>query len=292
MQGLDAILPPLATELAERLLLTPMRHRTPARERPLLETARVRTLKWGPNGETLRGNAWGAGPTVLLVHGWAGRATQLGAFIAPIVAAGYSVLAFDMPAHGRSDGEQASLFDFRDALLAIGRAHGPLAGVIAHSMGAAASSLAIAGGLKADRFVAIASPASLRDQTQRFARTLGLSERTFARVAARLERRLHATLDSVELEHLAPHLTLPTLVIHDVDDAEVLVEDGARIAASLPQARLLRTSGLGHHRILRAPEVLDDVSIFLTGRRPHPADLAPIGTEELIDRELFDPACR
>ncbi len=291
LQGLEAVLPPLATEIAERLLLTPMRHRTPRREHALLETARRLTLPWWPKGQTLVGHAWGAGPPVLLVHGWAGRATQLGAFVAPLVAAGHSVIGYDLPAHGRSPGAQASLFDFRDALLAIGKAHGPFAGVIAHSMGAAAATLAIAAGLDAKRTVLVASPASLRDQTLRFVRTLGLSDTTYDRVVARLETRLRAPLESVEVEHLAPDLGLPALIVHDEDDEEVLVEDGVRIAALLPNARLLRTSGLGHRRILREPAVLAEVCEFLTGVRPSAADLEG-DVYAQIERDLYDPRQR
>ncbi len=287
MRGLEACWPPLATHLAERLLLTPIRHRTPSRERGLLDSAHLLRLPWWPDGQTLVGYRWGEGPPILLVHGWAGRATQLGAFVAPLIEAGHSVLGFDLPAHGRSDGEQASLFDFRDALLEIGRKYGPFAGVIAHSMGAAAATLALASGLAADRLVLIASPASLRDQTKRFARTLGLSDETYGRVTARLETRLRARLDSVEVERIAPRLLLPSLVVHDDDDLEVPIENGVRIAAMLPRARLHRTHGLGHRRVLREPAVLAEVTEFVSGQRPSATSSAP-DDWQLVERELFN----
>ncbi|HEX8728518.1 MAG TPA: hypothetical protein VF739_07855, partial [Ktedonobacterales bacterium] len=52
--------------------------------------------------------SFGAGPRVLLVHGWEGRGMNLGMFIAPLTAAGYQVLALDGPAHGESPGEQTN----------------------------------------------------------------------------------------------------------------------------------------------------------------------------------------
>ena len=39
--------------------------------------------------------SWGEGPIVLLVHGWNGRATQLGDFVAPLVERGYRVVAYE-----------------------------------------------------------------------------------------------------------------------------------------------------------------------------------------------------
>ena len=53
--------------------------------------------------------AWGAGPSVLLVHGWEGRGAQLGALVDPLVAAGYRVVALDGPAHGDSPGRLSTL---------------------------------------------------------------------------------------------------------------------------------------------------------------------------------------
>ena len=77
--------------------------------------------------------SWGAGPTVLLVHGWNGRATQLGAFVEPLVARGYRVVAFDALGHGHSVGTQSSLPELanciRQVVEELGGVHG--IGVIA-----------------------------------------------------------------------------------------------------------------------------------------------------------------
>ncbi len=285
MQGLEALWPPLATRVAERMLLTPLQHRRPARERVLLERSRpVQAV--GPLG-VLRGHAWGAGPPVLLVHGWAGRGTQLAAFAAPLVAAGHEVLAYDLPGHGGSDGERVSLLDFRDAVIAIGRQHGPLFAAIAHSMGGAAAALAAADGLRVERLVLVASPASLREQTRRFAATLGLSDDVYARVTARLEARLGATMESIEIETIAARIAADTLVVHDAGDDEVDPAHADRIARALPRARVHATYGLGHNKVLRDPGVVGVVAEFITGRPPIALDL-----DALLERELFDRDAR
>ena len=100
--------------------------------------------------------SYGAGPRVLLVHGWEGRGMNLGMFIAPLTAAGYQVIALDGPAHGESPGEQTNPVDFAHGLHNVGKELGPLAGVIAHSMGAASTALALRQGLVAERVVLIA----------------------------------------------------------------------------------------------------------------------------------------
>src|SRR3712207_6641379 len=47
---------------------------------------------------------WGNGPTVALVHGWGSRAARLAVHVEPLLGAGFSVVAFDAPAHGESEG--------------------------------------------------------------------------------------------------------------------------------------------------------------------------------------------
>src|SRR3954471_12912224 len=99
----------LGTTFAERLFTTPRRHARPDRERAVLATARELTIdvtlrapRWNGAHTTVAAWKWGQGPTVLLVHGWEGRGSQLGSFVEPLVAAGLSVVAFDAPGHGDS----------------------------------------------------------------------------------------------------------------------------------------------------------------------------------------------
>src|SRR5262245_14171103 len=96
--GLSHLAPGVAARLAERLFLTPPRHPAPDRERDLLAVARTGVVR--VNGGRVRTWTLGAGPRILLVHGWGGRGGQLGAFVEPLVARGFSVVWFDGPAHG------------------------------------------------------------------------------------------------------------------------------------------------------------------------------------------------
>jgi pimeloyl-ACP methyl ester carboxylesterase len=85
-------------------------------------------------GGALAVYSWGEGPTVLLVHGWSGRASQLARYAAPLVARGYRAVAVDGPGHGRSDGWFTNLPQMADALMAVQAQEGPFAGVLAHSV--------------------------------------------------------------------------------------------------------------------------------------------------------------
>src|SRR6478735_2928342 len=88
-------------ELAASVYLRPMRAtRKMPRELAYLETARRFVLPTS-SGE-LAAWQWGEAerPLVGVLHGWEGHGAQLGAFAAPLVAAGFRVLAFDAPGHG------------------------------------------------------------------------------------------------------------------------------------------------------------------------------------------------
>lgn len=64
-------------------------------------------------------------------------------------------------------------------------------------------------------------------------------------------------------EVLARQLDVPGLVIHDQDDRDVPIEEGAAVARAWPGAQFVRTTGLGHRRILRDPEVIARAAAFI-----------------------------
>lgn len=58
-------------------------------------------------------------------------------------------------------------------------------------------------------------------------------------------------------------MRIPALIVHDADDQDVPLEQGERVARAWSGAELVRTQGLGHARILRAPGVLERVVGFV-----------------------------
>ena len=220
--------------------------------------------------------SYGAGPRVLLVHGWEGRGMNLGMFIAPLTAAGYQVIALDGPAHGESPGEQTNPVDFAHGLHNVGKELGPLAGVIAHSMGAASTALALRQGLVAERVVLIAGPSSLAGVLRRFAQMVRLPEPVAERFYALVGERAGEPAEALDIAHIGATLTTPALIIHDPADADVPFADAEAIAAIWPDARLYVTEGLGHRRILRNRDVIAMATSFITADVPSAALLGSI----------------
>jgi len=207
--------------------------------------------------------SWGEGPTVLLVHGWNGRSTQLGGFVEPLVARGYRVVAFDSLGHGDSDGKQSSLPELANCIRQVVDELGGVYGIIAHSLGGAATTFALAYGMQAERLVFVSPPADPREFLKIFGAAIGINEDVRLRVKQRVERRLGVPMEEMQAFELAPEMRLPLLVIHDEDDKEVPVEVGRGVAAAWPRAELVVTQGLGHQRILRDSEVAEVAVHFI-----------------------------
>jgi len=274
--GLSTVAPGLAAWAAGQLFTTVIRHRPPEREAGWAEGA-TRFKIPSPHGE-LAAWKWGHGPkTVLLVHGWAGRGLQMGAFIGPLVAAGYRVVAYDAPSHGRSPGRFANLFKLTEGLVAVAEALGPLHGVIAHSLGTSQVLLAASRGeLETGGFVAIAPMANTRTMSRNYAAMTGFSNAVVDAMRARFERRFDFRWDDIEPARLAEDIQTEVLVIHDRDDRELPAEEGEELARVMPNGRSLITRGLGHRRILRDQAVVDATVEFVNQSRTKNASPAAV----------------
>jgi pimeloyl-ACP methyl ester carboxylesterase len=209
---------------------------------------------------------WGEGPTMLLVHGWGSRGARLGSFVEPLVASGYSVVTFDAPGHGDSSGRLSSLPQFMEALLAVAATRGSIYGVVAHSMGGAATALAMSRGLEAERAVFLAPAANPGAYTRLFAETLGVRPEIRARMEHHFEKQFGIRWEDFDVTRSVSSYSTPLLVFHDREDREVPWTNGVAIARAWPGAELITTTGLGHTKIVHDPDIVRQAVGFLDSR--------------------------
>ncbi|MEE6263596.1 alpha/beta fold hydrolase [Plantactinospora sonchi] len=226
------------------------------------------------HGRRVVAESWGEGPTVYLLHGWGGWRGQFQSFVAPLVAAGYRVVALDAPSHGDSapgayGRGRGLLTEFADALTEVTRVAGPAYAVIGHSAGGTATALAALDGLAAERLVLIAPMADPLSYTVEFARALNFGERVRTGFLRRLERRVGRRITDLDVVARAAGRSdlPPMLVVHDHADKEVRYADGQAIVAAWPEAEGRWSHGLGHRRILRDQATVDGVVEYLTWSR-------------------------
>ncbi len=281
MSLVQRVSPNLAARIATRLFTFPRRFRRPQRETDHLQSARPAKMNCGRG--LVATWTWGRGPrSVLLTHGWEGRGGQLGALAAPLVEAGYKVVAFDAPGHGESFGYQSNLVGFADTILALAAVQTHLSAVVAHSFGAAATTLALSRGLVTDRAIFLAPPARFDHYLELFSAAFGLSPQTLDAMIKRFEGELSLKWSDLNPLTQAPSMQLPLLTIHDQNDSEIPWEHSKILCEMWPEAQLITTSGLGHRRILRDPEVISEIVAFIGRDKSRPA--APSSMTEVLNR--------
>lgn len=269
-RGLELPPPPHTPEalgaLAAAMFVRPLRHgRRVPREEAYLASARrfdlttpagpVAAWEWGPE----------SGPPVGLVHGWEGHGAQLGAYAAPLAAAGFRVLAFDAPGHGESPGDAAHVPLLARVLGALARDRGPFHALVGHSMGAAAAALATRQGVALRGLVLLAPPLSQLDRVERVAARLQLAPETRAHFLAGVEQVTRTRFADADMLAVARAAPCPLLVFHDPADEDTAFADSERIVAEWAGARLVPCPGRGHYRILMTPEVVRQAVEFIAG---------------------------
>lgn len=261
-RGLSFLSPALAARLFAFFFTRPGRQKLPQHERDWLLQAAAQPMRLA-SGEEVPLYEWRGAPcllgvrdeaplpTVLLVHGFGGRAGQMGGFAAPLVAAGYRVVAFDAPAHGAAEGARSSLPEMLEVTKEVAARFGTLAGVVAHSNGAAAVIAALTQGLQAEKVALLAPMPDLESYMKRLARQLGFSPRVAQIAQKRIETRYGLPFSALKASRLAPQLLQPALILQDRTDRTVPLAEVEELAQNWPSAQLLVSSGLGHRRLLR-----------------------------------------
>ena len=289
LRAVATLSPALAGRLALRSFFVTA-PRIPVRDDDSITHQAARRTTVLARGRDLTGYAWGSGDrTVLLVHGWRGRASQLAPLVRELVAEGFQVVSFDAPSHGTSPGGPADIRDWVAATEALQRAHGPFHAVVGHSLGALAA-LTAARSTVPTRRVAVVSGVGHPDPfLTEFARDLDLDAPTLAHVEARFLARLGEDQASASARYDAVAHPLPAgtelLVVHDRGDRRMPDLDARRLhGAHGDRSRLVLTSGFGHTKVLASDLALDTLTAFVTGGLDavDALDVAELGTAALV----------
>lgn len=268
-RAVETVSPPLAGKWAVRLFFSPMKYKRPERELAWLKGATIQNVPFSgfyPRRQAesyYRLYQWGAGPTVLLVHGWAGRGSQMAALVKPLVEAGYGVVAFDAPAHGDSPGKRTNILEISQIIREIEAITGGFYAMIGHSFGGVAAAFALNEGAQSQKLVTIGSPAYMDSVFGQFSQQTGASGKALTYLKNHLETMTNRDIDDFSLVNLVSKMNKPGLIIHDQQDREISYTQAMSLSKHWPQSRLILTEGLGHHRILRDAQVISAVLDFV-----------------------------
>jgi pimeloyl-ACP methyl ester carboxylesterase len=210
---------------------------------------------WRLEGEDL------GGPATLLVHGWEDDTSLWTPLVNMLQARGKAVVAFDLPAHGYSQGQDCTLASAARAIMDVAGALGPIDGVATHSFGGVALVQALLDGLDVPRVTLIAPPTEQAGQYERSWRRHGVSE---ALIGAALE--LGRAQDFFfDMAKIVGGLSQDALFVHSLDDAQCPADSARIAAAAWPHAKFWPVDGLGHRALVKDDEVVAMTAAWLAG---------------------------
>ena len=254
-----------ATDFVARLFSTPVRFNAPEREQVMRESAKKERLKIDSIEKEIQVYVYGYSKTkVLLVHGWAGRGTQLYQLADKILENRMMVISFDAPAHGLSSGKTTNMIEYIQTIRAVEKKYGPFHAAIGHSFGGMSLINAIAGGMKVNYLITIGADNSIPEIFRYFVQKMKLKEAVAQSLERLFEKKHRVGIDSLSSARKAARVKIPTLVIHDSEDRYVHMSSAVAIRHQLTNGELLITNGLGHHRIFRDPMVIRRIMEFIT----------------------------
>jgi len=254
----------LASEWAWKLFFTPFRFTPPATE---AETAEKATLfKLSVENIEIQGYEWGQGDkTILVLHGWSGRATQFRKFISPFNELGYKVVGIDGPSHGKSSGNRTHIMEFVAVLKAVKQKYPEIEAIIAHSFGGAASIMAIREGLAINRLINIGTPTDGDYIIDDFLRRINGKPKSGELFKQKVLDMFNKPFSNYSVKESIKYMKddFELLMIHDNNDKEVPIKHPLDLHAAHPNTKLITTDGLGHMRILKDKEVINHCINFV-----------------------------
>ena len=223
------------------------------------DKSKIKGFEWQSNSPN--------GQTVLIAHGYASFAYKFEHYITPLLKMGYRVLAFDAPGHGQSEGKHINVVVYQEAIEQIMQQCGPVNHFIGHSLGALTLSMIAE---QIDRpnerkFVLIAPATKTTTTFDNFFKMMHFNQVT---KNAFINQVLSLTAHKVEYfasDRALANYKGPLLWVHDQEDLVCPYKDLEEFQKNAPNnVEFLITNGLGHNKVYKTAEVLDQIMAFLT----------------------------
>lgn len=261
---LQFISPHLATKFAVKLFQTPIKFKTPACEKMMAESAQLELVEIPELNKHVMVYHYGfSDRKVLLVHGWAGRGTQLYSIADKLLEKGMMTISFDAPAHGKSTGNTTMMHEFVTTIIYLNKKYGPFEIAIGHSLGGMAVLNSMNRGVHFKKAVSIGAGNVISTIISDFVNKIKFKPEYTNRIKQVFYKKFKEDIDNYSTSIIAKNIKIPTLIIHDTEDLDVDVSCAHNIRQNLQKGELLIKNGLGHRRILKDNQVIDRIIDFI-----------------------------
>jgi pimeloyl-ACP methyl ester carboxylesterase len=231
---------------------------------------------------------WGAGPAVIFAHGWNGRGIQFYPFFDKLIKKGFSVVTFDGPGHGESEGKTSSYFQMTDAVRALINHLSPdkIQGIVGHSFGASATINSLSKEKIQIPVVLIAPAIKLKEMLQKTIQIHGVPNIIFKSLITEYEKKYGYHFHNDNPYNLLKTFNLNALILHDSEDPVTPFSVSQKSANLYDSINFTATNGLGHIRILKDDAVINKTIAYLnTFNSENDSDLN--GSNKIKNKEFI-----
>ena len=220
---------------------------------------------------TIRGFEWipskPNGKTVLICHGYASYFYKFEQYIQPLLKNGFRVLGFDAPGHGQSEGKYINVVVYKQAIEHIIRVCGPIDHFMGHSLGALTLAM-VAEAIPNPtnhKFVLVAPATKTTTTFEGYFNMMQLTEAVKTGFMEELKKRTQLPVTYFEADRAIQNYPGPILWIHDQGDRVCPYQDLVNFKNIAPEnIKFLITNGLGHNKVYKTPEIVDQIVAFLS----------------------------
>ena len=266
INALAMVSPKKAAEYAFKIFCTPYSGK-PVRPEPTnFQEAQKVNINF--EGLTIRGWHWQPkepnGKKILIAHGFDSFSYRFEKYIQPLLKSGFEVFAFDAPGHGISDGKTINALMYSQLMVKINNTFGGLYGIMAHSIGGLAASLAAEHLPALQKLILIAPAVETTTAIDGFIKFIGLNDDLKQKLTNYIVDFSQKPITYFATSRAVKKITTPTLWLHDTEDRICTFEDVKPVVAlHLPHIEFYFTTGLGHSKIYREGKTVKKIIDFL-----------------------------
>ena len=217
-------------------------------------------------GENMYAWKWGAGPLVILVHGWGGAAAQWYKIAPLLVQNGFAVVTPDITGHGDSKGTDIRFdYFYKDLKVLIDFLE---ADEIHCFIGHSAGGLAMMAGralcsLRARNYLCIATPSTPYPPIKIVKRKLNPSEKALRYFKQHLAAQFLHDWDEIPEMSFRREANSEFLLIYDENDRYLNPGDLGTILKYWPDAQTHKVRDIGHEGMIKDKDIAGKIVSFL-----------------------------
>ena len=265
-KNLSGAFPDLSVKILWTLFTRPGKRKIQPRHTDFLATAE--RSKIHASKEDVAVYTWkGKGKSVLIVHGWKGMTADFKGLIKSLKKEDFHVVSADLPGHGTSDGNTASMPVFMDAIKNIVEQHGPFDVIIGHSLGAASSLYSVPSlgeEMKPEKFVLIGLQTRPIVFFEQIRDVFFVPQQVYEQFLAYGSKVVKKDIEEFKISHIQDHLTdIDPLIILDEKDEVIDREDQDVLWELWPDLKFYGGSHGGHYKNYRHPVVIEKIVDFV-----------------------------